>query len=195
MKKDGFPMMDSNCNCSGGASCCKPPASGPSRAFKTGVFTLVLLLALGVSTYSLFWRDSGIDVAGCDPGAGGCGGAVVTGIAFLDQQFIGADFGLVVLADASGSPTTTAAVGDVAARIMTTTRKLKVVNLTPDDPLFSAVIRKYALSTSPAVIALGGTGHVVLRGPQITAETLWQTFQKFGSTAANCCPADNPGKK
>lgn len=196
MKNDEFPEIDADRHCCSDSSCCTPRPSGPSRAFKTGAVSIVLLLAAGVSAYSLFWRDSDPGGAGCGAGVGcGSGCAIGTSIALLDQRLIGADFGLVVLSDTAGASIIAATIGEVAARVMTTARQLKVINLTQQDPLFPAVMSKYSVAAYPAVIALGGASSMVFTGEQITSEALWQIFQKFGSAEAMCCPADNPGKK
>ncbi len=191
------PFGELSCDCSEGSSCCAPPSGGPSKALKTGILTVIVLLALGVSAYSLFWRDSGAGAAGCDPGAGGCGSgcAISTGIPLLDQRLIGADFGLVVIIDETEAPTTSAAIGSVAARIMATDQTMRVINLTSDDPVASAIIDKYSPASYPAVIALGGTSNATFAGAEITEDALWQTFQAFGHAAAVCSPTDNSDDK
>lgn len=189
---DGF-----NCDCSNDPACCAPSPSGLSRAWKTGIFTIVILVAVGISAYSLFWHDPGNNVGGCGFGAGGCetGCAILTGIPTLDQQLIGVDFGLVVIPAETGSSETSAAIGGVAARLMAASARFRVINLSDDDPTTRKVIDKYALAAFPSVVALGGTNSAVFVGDEITEETLWQASQKFSAATAACRPANSPSAR
>ena len=185
---------DKNESCCEGTDCCSVSSyekKGIRKRWKTVIFTIVVLLAIGVTAYSIFLHDEdnngyGSSTAGC---AAPCG--IVTTITGLDEKIAGLDFAMVMMLDSEEEipEGLTESIEAAATRIKSMNKAAGILILRPDDIEFSETVRKFNIDKFPAVLTLGRNCSAVLSQGKITEEALMSEYQKTSSVESSCCPS------
>ncbi|MEE9553828.1 MAG: hypothetical protein V3W18_05970 [candidate division Zixibacteria bacterium] len=180
---------DENQNCCGPGECCSDTDPNKNKGFKSIAFTAIIVLAVGVTTYSLFFKSADAGKAACDPVAIIAPLENLTAIPELDNLLGDLDFALIVI---SGSDIETPGeipniLDSALSEIKLKTEKAGVINLLPGDSGYDKVIEEYTITGFPAVLALGRYGHRLLIRSGITIETLILAHKISASAPAPCC--------
>jgi len=183
--------------CCDDSDCCSALAPGSDAGgtgWKTAIFTVVILLAVAVAAYSLFWRgDEGGNASGCVPGSAACAAACggLPAIAGLEQELAGNDFALLVFPGPGDqlprAVETTVSIANIA--INARGARARRLTLHPDDPVYANAAEQFKVATFPAVLALGKTNSVVLTGSSIHEDTILRIYDQNSIVLpADCAP-------
>ena len=196
-------MTDKNGNEAGREPCCEDRtccsvsnsgAQGRNRAWQTGVFAVVILLAIAVTAYSLFWRGGG-DTGGsscCPGGSEACAttaGSLPT-IAGLNESLAGLEFALVILPGLEEElpQSFTEAAAAATTKLKASGVRMSVFTLRPDDSVFKTAVNQFEVTAFPAVLALGQFNNVILTQGRITEEAILKAYQQDLAKIPACYP-------
>ncbi len=179
--------------CCEGGQCCPPGQvrdKGKSARWKTLAFTAVVLLACGVTAYSLFWRgDSAATTSCCPPGspaAAACGQTAAN--PGFDHE--AAPVGLCLTALLSGEESLSSeqltAIGDLRAAAESRGEQLQFELLQPADSEYQKLVELNRVVSLPAFVIRGQEGILVLSGDQFGIDTVKKVFN-----AATLLPSAN----
>ncbi|MCP4583958.1 MAG: hypothetical protein GY839_20295 [candidate division Zixibacteria bacterium] len=181
---------DSNLDsCCGGADCgCNTPSSGSAngKGWRTFIFTAVILLAVGVTGYSLISKKDSAS-SGCAPGTA-CGIDGICAIpcdttvlvTVIDKKLAEADFIMAVFLD-----TDMEILPDIAKNLESVTSKIQAMGkraltliIHPGDPGYQEAASKYYINSLPTLLTLGENGATVLTWDNISTGNLMLEFYR-----------------
>lgn len=178
-------------------SCCEngdcSPPKNENKIMKTIVFAFIILLALVVTSYSLFFKDREAAAPDCEPGATAKPLEEITKIPALQNRLAGADVALVVFTDTGED--LPVVVGDKIDKslsiIAAEMSNSKTVILTPEDPCYEEAVDHYVITGFPSVMVLGRYGEKLLVGSGITEERIMEAYESVSNPPAPCCSIEN----
>jgi len=197
VEKKGIPRMSNGCSdkpqqadCCPTGGCCSPSPAATGK-WKTVVFVLIVLAAVGVAAHSLLTRPSSAPPGGAAAEAQAALAALEGVSAALAEH----DFLFVILPDVDDDAAAQAA-GHVAAAVASIQAKgvrVGTLTLSREDIEFVDAAEAFAVDTFPAVVALKkGCGRAVVQG-EITEASLLRAYAEAcapacGSGSGPCCP-------
>lgn len=178
-----------NQNCCGPGECCSDADQKNNKGFKTVIFTAVIVLAIGVTAYSLFFKSADAGKVGCVPGAVPEPLENLSAIPELNDMLGDLDFAFVIISDSDieipGEISGT--VESAMSEIKLKNEKAGVVFLKPGNPGYDTIADEYTITGFPAVLALGRYGHRLLIRSGITVETLLLAHNISATPPVPCC--------
>lgn len=178
-----------NQDCCGQGDCCSDTNPKKNRGFKTVVFAAVIVLAIGVTAYSLFFKSADAGKAGCDPTTMIAPLENLSTIPELNEMLVDLDFAFVIISDSDievpGGISET--VESAMSEIKLKTEKSRIVFLKPGDPGYDSITDEYTITGFPAVLALGRYGDRLLIRSGITVETLILAHKISAIPPVPCC--------
>ena len=180
---------EENRDCCGSGDCCSDTDSNKTSGFKTIAFTAVIVLAIGVTAYSLFFKSADAGKAGCDPATVIAPLESLSVIPELNNMLGDLDFAMVVISDSETviAGEITEAVESALTEAKLTTEKAGVIFLKSRDTGYDMVVDEYTITAFPAVLALGRYGDRLLIRSGISIETLMLAHKLTASAPAPCC--------
>lgn len=187
--------LNPNDPCREGGDCCPTPSS--RSGLKTFLFTVIIVLAVGVGAYSLFLREPEQMVA-CGPGAtcgpgtscgpsSACGpttrNTAIKATSYFGDQLNGLDCALLIFLREGDklSPEQEKAVSSAMEALREKDIKTEVVTIPQSNQQFEAGIVRFGISKMPSVVVLCNSGRGVLDYNNISFETILDTFSKISS--------------
>jgi hypothetical protein len=180
--------------------CCEdgdcPPRKDDNKIIKTVVFAFIILLALAVTSYSLFFRNREAAQPDCDPEATAKPLEEITTIPALQEVLSGADLALLVFAETDEIlPAEVRETIDKSFSLISDEiSNSKIVILSPDDPYYEEAVDYYIITGLPSVMVLGRYGDKLLVGNGISKERILQAYEKVSNPPAPCCSIENSHK-
>lgn len=177
--------------------------------WKIAVFTLGILLIAVATTYALTTRNSaassgpltngtvpsiGSNTSQSAPNTMGIGDLKWT--QDLPAKFNDNDFIFVILPDSeiNSTKTLTNRISDATAKIEAKGARVETITLSPDDPEFSITMKRLAIGSLPAVLAIAISGNGAILTGDITEGKLLQTYLVVSQpicppgSSSGCCP-------
>lgn len=175
---------DADCGCADSA-CCTPESSGSSK-IKTISFLIIILAALSVTAYSLFFNKAGQD-------AEQSAEIKIQPPAFTDATLGEADFLYLVLEGAGSAEAKNPIVLDLVNQAATALEKQKAKVVTasviPGSALFSAAVEQFQITVLPAVVVAKKGMPPVLLTEEISETSLLKAYVTGGCVPGGaCCP-------
>lgn len=173
--------------CCEGGDC--PPRDDGKKAIKTVAFAVIILLALAVTSYSLFFKDRKAAVPDCDPGAVVKPLEEITAIPALQELLAGADLALLVFTETDDVPPAELCetMDKSFSLIRDKTPKSEMMILSPDNPAYEEAVDYYIITGFPSVMVLGRYGDKLLVGSGITEERIMNAYELVSNSPAPCC--------
>jgi hypothetical protein len=183
--------IDDQKSCCEGGDC--SPRDYGNKTIKTIAFAFIILLALGVTSYSLFFRDKEASLADCDPGAVAKPLEEITKIPALQERLSGADLALLVFTETDEIlPVEISEMIDKSfSLIRDETSNSKIIILSPDDPDYEEAVDYYIITGFPSVMVLGRYAEKLLVGKGISEERILKAHDIVSNPPAPCCSIIN----
>ncbi len=172
--------------CSEGGDC--PPENTGSPIIKTIIFAIVIILAMGVTSYSLFFKKDASAPA-CVPGETPKALEELSTVPGLKEQLTDLDFAILVFTDTFDEiPTELSATIEGASSVFQAkTPGMETFILSPEDQYYDEAVDHYVITGFPAVLALGRYGNKLLVRSGITDSKLVAAYNETSNPLA-CCP-------
>jgi len=186
---NGENSQNNNQECCASGDCSCKSEKNKNRGIKTTVFLAVIVAAIGVTAYSLFFKNADAGKAGCLPGASPGRLEKLTVIPELNDRLRDLDFALVVIAD-SAYPIPaeiTGALDSALSEIKSKTEKADILYLVSGNPGYAEAIEQYTITGFPAILALGRYGDRLLIRSGITVEAITRAHKAISIVPAPCC--------
>jgi hypothetical protein len=158
-----------DCGCSTGSN------SGKDRFWRLIISVTIILLAVAVTAYSLFYKTP--DPNACCPSTGGiCAvpGDTILTVESLNSRMGSLELSLIIVTDENAEYAE-----DLKKMILTRMGKISEMNIIadtiiirPTDPVYTAAVSQFELTELPAVIAMTEIDNAVLNGGNITSDAL-----------------------
>ena len=204
-------MTDQNDNknqddiCCEGGDCCAQTSTG---GWKTIVFTVIIILAVGVAGYSLFLREPNPAASGCDPAtcsptscdaatssnATAGGNAIISGIpqitiggesidAVNDLEDLLAEVDLAILlfiySEDQIPRENFIAIKQAIRLFEKKSVKSRIYKIFYEDPLFRSGLERFGISRLPAIVLQSEFGSQVLSVDNLTTDNILYIYDKI----------------
>lgn len=179
--------QDNNQECCSSGDCACNTNKQSGGGLKTFAFYIIILAAIGIAGYSLFFKSADAGKADCVPGAVPAPLETLSSIPELNTKLGDLDFVFILMTekDFTENSDIPAIVDSALAEIGAD--KSKVIRLTVDDPIFGKVADEYVITGFPAVLSLGRYGDRLLIGSGVTLETLKLAYKISATAPLPCC--------
>ncbi len=177
-------LNQSSC-CSGGEC---SPKDGGGGFFKTSIFAIIIILALGVTAYSLFFKKNAA-TADCAPGAVPKPVEYLSEVPGLREELSENDFAILVFSDGYNETSSEikGTLDNCMKIIQSKSPGTEMLVLTPEAPYYQEAVDHYVITGFPAVLTLGRYGNRLLIRSGITDLKLLAAYNDISAPPA-CCP-------
>jgi len=178
-------------------SCCEngdcSPRDDGKKAIKTAAFAFIILMALAVTSYSLFFKDREAAAPDCEPGATAKPLEEIATIPALQERLSGADLALLIFTETDEElPVELSETLDKSfSLIRDETPKSEMLILSPDDSDYEMLVDYYIITGFPSIMVLGRYGEKLLVGSGITEERIMEAYESVSNPPAPCCSIEN----
>jgi len=179
-------MDDKKPCCEGGD--CSPPKD-ENRIMKTIVFAFIILLALAVTSYSLFFRDREAAEPDCEPGTTAKPLEEIATIPALQERLSGVDLALLIFTETDEElPVELSETLDKSfSLIRDETPNSEILILSSDDSDYKMLVDYYIITGFPSIMVLGRYGEKLLVRSGITEERILQAYESVSNPPEPCC--------
>lgn len=178
MKDNGFTPEPNNLN-SNNLKLMNSGQVNKSRAAQTIVFVVVMLLAVAVAAYSLYYKESTETSCGTLP----VSFEGISGTPALADELLGYEFAIVILK--TDETAFTSEMNDAVVEASATAKaggiRTNILRLNSEHAAFDALVIQYEIEDFPAVLVLGEDSTVVILSNDITEESMMSAYKKVTS--------------
>jgi hypothetical protein len=191
--QDELPSKTTPCApCDDEDCCCN---SGRTQRWKTVIFSIVMLLAVGVAAYSMVKkngaaasRTSLASTSKGDDGAGSLSEIRLESVEAAEKLAAERDVTFLLLPGQDASATNAACdqVSAAFGKLLVQGQKLAAYTLPQNAGAYSALMKRFHVDSAPCVVVLGNGGRPSAIAGEITETKLLRAAVKAG-LRSNCC--------